>query len=287
MIKEARLLTTTLFAALTAHANVIASADAFTRLEHAVCGEAANPPQSANQAEALAQLKCAVEKEDLDRALFLLQKIAGANQTFAVQELCCEVQSQIFTKKRALAETLVAKNAELLRKTGEACLKANCKGDLEPLKRELDERRDALTRIDCAMTREAAARLENALKFVQLWSKYLETRTTDLTEAKAQLIYLANIDISHLMIERSRLRAKIEQIPDPENLQPPPAAPSNLVNLRNDDGSSELSWTNNDESANGVVINKQTLEGTWLTLEELPPNVTTFHVPNPCTQFSQ
>jgi hypothetical protein len=288
-VKEARSFTIILFAVLAAQAGLAAPADSLTGLEQALTAREATcaRKQTTNQAETLAQLKYALEKEELDRALSLLQKIAAANQTAVAQKLCCDVQSLIFGKKRALAQALVAKNPELLRKVGTACLAARCAPDLDLVAIELAEKRNALTKIDCAGVRGAVARCEQAVQFVQLWQRYLRVRTSDLVEAKARLIYLANIDISHLLIERSRLIGEIEQIPDPENRPSPPTAPSNLVDVKNDDGSSELSWTNNDQSSDSVVIEKQTLEGKWLILEELPPNVTTFHVPTPYDPLRQ
>jgi len=236
---------------------------------------------------ALAQLRGAIDQGDFDRALSLLQKIGSSYENADTQACCCQLQQQIFARKRSEAERMNAEVVQLLEKAGSACLAARNARDLETVMTELSEQRDALMKIDCSIVRESVGRSEKALKFVQLWQQYLDFRVRDLVEAKARLIYLANIDISHLMIERSRLVAEIEKIPDPEIKPPPPAAPGNVVDFKNPDGSSEISWTNNDESTDCVVIQKQKLDGKWFVLEEVPPNVTSLHLPNPDVALSR
>jgi hypothetical protein len=268
------------------HAAPGVSAQLVAKLQQEICSQSPQSQKEAESANLFAAFKTALEKDELALAFSRLQKISAANQCWAAQKLCCRIQSQMFARQNALARELKSQVAELLAKTGEVCLRATRAEQLEPAIAELGLKRETLAQLDCATARETLARFEKAVAFAQLWQKYLDRRSTDLLEAKAQLIYLANIDISHLMIDRSRLLAESEQIIVDEDAASPPQAPGDLVTWRNSDGSSELSWVNNSEASDMVILQKQHLDGKWEVLAELLPNVTTFHIPSPVSQVS-
>jgi hypothetical protein len=59
---------------------------------------------------------------------------------------------------------------------------------------------------------------------------------------------------------------------------PPPAVvPSDVVAIKNADGSTNITWTDNSDDEDGFVIERQRPDGTWEQIGFVGPNTTTFH----------
>lgn len=63
---------------------------------------------------------------------------------------------------------------------------------------------------------------------------------------------------------------------DPEWGGAPPAAPSELVEKKNRDGSITFTWKNNATNAESLHLRIKQSDGTWLLIANLPPDATTY-----------
>jgi hypothetical protein len=61
----------------------------------------------------------------------------------------------------------------------------------------------------------------------------------------------------------------------------PPAAPSNLVETANPNGSITFTWTDNSNNEKGFIIFRTLSDGSEQILGEVPPNATSFTTPPP------
>ena len=274
------LLTTSL--CLSAHAE--GAVELLEKLDSAVRADTNISPISGSEAaeniRALDEVRHALTTNDPNRALSSIEKLFALNQSSKVNEICRQLLREIREERRSRANTRSDQSSALLRKAGEECLRVERQEGLDAITTELDEARSSLAKLNTEAAREASARLEMALGFVELWRKYLKARELpDVIEAKARLLYLANIAISHLMVDRSKLMVKAREMVVDEAAASPPSAPVNLIHWRNEDDTSELSWENIGENTERVMIEKETADRKFETLEEVPPNVTTFHIP--------
>lgn len=68
--------------------------------------------------------------------------------------------------------------------------------------------------------------------------------------------------------------------PDAAPPTPDVAAPSDLVEMVNADGSSDLKWHDNSNNEKTFIIQEQLPDGTWVDIATVSPNTTTFHIPS-------
>jgi probable HAF family extracellular repeat protein len=61
---------------------------------------------------------------------------------------------------------------------------------------------------------------------------------------------------------------------------PAPVAPSHVAALRNDDGTTTVTWQDNSDNEDGFIIERQRADGTWEEIGWVDPNMTSFEVPN-------
>jgi hypothetical protein len=61
---------------------------------------------------------------------------------------------------------------------------------------------------------------------------------------------------------------------------PAPVAPSNVAALRNEDGTTTVTWQDNSDNEDGFIIERQKPDGSWEEIGWVDPNVISFDVPN-------
>jgi alpha-tubulin suppressor-like RCC1 family protein len=61
---------------------------------------------------------------------------------------------------------------------------------------------------------------------------------------------------------------------------PPPNPPTDVIAIRNDSGSTTITWQDNSDNEQNFVVERQNPDGSWSVIARLNPNATSFTTPN-------